>query len=214
MADSASFRSSPLFARFYNWNSRRRGFASYFEPYRRALVQMAAGRVLELGAGGGQNFPYYDPERVSEVEATEPDSVMMRYAREHLDESRVPVHLTQAAAESLPFDAATFDTVLATLVLCSVVDLPQTLHEIGRVLKPDGQLLLLEHVRSAHGWVAGMQTAFTPIQRRIAGNCHLNRDLRSALLDAGFTIETERHYSGGLVPMSLYTARHMADPAI
>ena len=213
MADSAPFRSSPLFARLYEWNSRRRGFASYFEPYRRTLAQMATGRVLELGAGGGQNFPYYDPGRVSEVVATEPDSVMMRYAHEHLDESQVPIHLTQAAAEHLPFDAATFDTVLATLVLCSVVDLPQTLREIERVLKPDGRLLLLEHVRSAHRWVARMQTAFTPIQRRMAGNCHLNRDLCSSLLAAGFTIETERHYGGGLLPMRLYAARPPAKAA-
>ncbi|HEU5348002.1 MAG TPA: class I SAM-dependent methyltransferase [Ktedonobacterales bacterium] len=207
MADIASHRPSPLFARFYEWVSRRRSFAAQFDPYRREIAQMSRGHVLELGAGGGQNFPYYDPERVTEVEATEPDSTMTRYARDHVQESRVPVHIVQTAAEHLPFGTDTFDTVQATLVLCSVVNLPATLKEIARVLKPEGQLLLFEHVRNPRRWVASVQTAFTPVQRRLAGNCHLNRDLRGALLDAGFTITTEKWYGGGLFPMRLYAAR-------
>ena len=207
MADTAPYRSAPLFARFYDWNSRRRGMAAYFDPYRRAIARMSRGRVLELGAGGGQNFPYYDPARVSAVEATEPDSAMIGYARAHVGDAHVPIHITQAAAEHLPFSAGTFDTVLATLVLCSVTDLQATLREIARVLMPDGQLLLFEHVRHQRRWAAAMQTAFTPLQRRMAGNCHLNRDIHSALLQAGFTIETEKRYSGGLLPMWLYGAR-------
>lgn len=212
MADTDQFRSSPLFARFHEWTSRRRSSIAYFDEYRRTLAQMASGRVLELGAGGGQNFPYFDPERVSEVEATEPESTMLGYAHSHLSESRVPVHLTQATAEQLPFDTGTFDTVLATLVLCSVHDLQRTLSEVARVLKPDGRLLLLEHVRSPQHWVARMQTAFTPLQRRMAGNCHLNRDIRDALLQAGFTIEMERHCSGGFLPMRIYAARRPSAP--
>lgn len=207
MADTAPYRPAPLFARFYNWNSRRRGLAAYFDPYRRAIVQMSKGRVIEIGAGGGQNFPYYDPAQVSEVEATEPDSTMIGYAHAHISDARVPIHLTQTMAEHLPFATGTFDTALATMVLCSVTDLQATLGEIARVLTPDGRLLLFEHVRHPRHWIASLQTAFTPIQRRMAGNCHLNRDIHSALLQAGYTIETEKRYSGGMLPMSLYAAR-------
>lgn len=210
MAESAPYRASPLFTRLYDWGSRLRLFTAFFDPYRQTIGQMSRGHVLELGAGGGQNFSFYDPTRVSDVEATEPDDMMMRYATSHIGDGRVPIHVVQAAAEHLPFDAGTFDTVLATLVLCSVADLEGTLCEIARVLKPDGQLLLFEHVRNPHHWLAAMQTAFTPIQRRIAGNCHLNRDIGSALLQAGFSIEVEKRSGGGLFPMRLYAARHPA----
>ena len=207
MRDSPGYRPAPLFARFYEWNSRRRYFAAQFEPYRRELARMSRGRVLELGAGGGQNFPYYDPDRVSEVEATEPDATMLRYAHAHIKDSQVPVHVTQSTSERLPFEAHSFDTAQATLVLCSVTDLGATLAEIARVLKPDGRLLLLEHVRSPQRGLAALQTAFTPVQRRIAGNCHLNRDIGDALCEAGYTIEAERRYGGGLFPIRLYAAR-------
>lgn len=211
MDDVAPYHPAPVFARVYEWASRRRSFAAQLDPYRRAIAQMSRGRVLELGAGGGQNFPYYDSERVTEVEATEPDSTMVGYARQHVRDGRVPIHVVQAAAEHLPFDADAFDTVQATLVLCSVVSLQRTLAEIARVLKPDGQLLLFEHVRSPRRWIAAMQTAFTPVQRRFAGNCHLNRDIRSALLDAQFSITAEEWYGNGLFPMRLYVARRPAD---
>ena len=211
MPDTPAYRPAPLFARFYEWISRRRFFAAQFDPLRRKLAQMSRGRVLEMGAGGGQNFPYYDPARVSAVEATEPDGTMLRYLRAHLQDSRVPIHVTEATAEHLPFDAHSFDTVQTTMVLCSVGDLGATLAEIARVLKPDGRLLLLEHVRSTRRGLAALQTAFTPIQRRVAGNCHLNRDMASALRDAGYAIETERRYGGGMFPLRLYAARPRLD---
>ena len=207
MWDAPVYRPAPILARFYEWISRQRYFAAQFEPYRRKLAQMSCGRVLELGAGGGQNFPYYDPARVSEVEATEPDETMLRYAHAHIKDSRVPIHVTQSTSERLPFEAQSFDTAQTTLVLCSVTDLGATLAEIARVLKPDGRLLLLEHVRSPRRALAALQTAFTPVQRRIAGNCHLDRDIGGALREAGYTIETERRYGGGMFPMRLYVAR-------
>lgn len=205
--NSTSYHPSPLFDRVYEWVSRLRPFTRYFDRHRHAIAQMSQGRVLELGAGGGQSFSFYDPSRVSEVVATEPDSIMIGYARRHIPDGRVPIHVTQATAEHLPFATGAFDTVQATLVLCSVANLTRSLGEIARVLKPEGQLLLFEHVRNPHRWVAAMQTAFTPVQRRIAGNCHLNRDIRSALLQAGFSIELEKRYGGGLFPMRLYAAR-------
>ncbi len=209
-SDASAYRPAPLFARFYEWTSRRRYFAAQFDPLRRKLAHMSSGRVLEVGAGGGQNFPYYDPARVSAVEATEPDRTMLRYANAHLNDSRVPIHITQATAEQLPFDAHSFDTALAALVLCSVTDLPATLAEIARVLKPDGRLLLLEHVRSLSRVTAAAQTFFTPAQRRLAGNCHLNRDIGQALREAGYIIEMEKRYGGGLFPIQVYAARPAA----
>jgi ubiquinone/menaquinone biosynthesis C-methylase UbiE len=109
--------------------------------------------VLEVRAGGGQNFPFYDRSRVVHVEAIEPDEAMLVCAEGTRGDAPIPITLTRAAVERFPFSDASFDSVVVTLVLCSVRDPEHGLHEIGRVLKPGGSLLLLEHVR-AQGKVA------------------------------------------------------------
>ncbi len=140
--------SYPRFAAFYNrlmaWPVVRRGF----EPLRRETAGQAHGIVLEVGAGGGQNFPLYDPTRVVRVEAVEPDEAMLVEARRRLADAPVPIRLSRASVEDLPFPDAHFDSVVVTLVFCSVRDPERGLREIWRVLKPGGTLLLLEHVRA------------------------------------------------------------------
>jgi ubiquinone/menaquinone biosynthesis C-methylase UbiE len=153
-----------------------------------ATAGQASGIVLEIGAGTGENFSFYQKERVERVEAIEPDSAMLAYARQRLRQAAVPINLTQASSEALPFADATFDSVVITLVLCSVEDPAQSLQEVKRVLKPQGTLFLFEHVRSQKTGIADLQDALVPVTTRLFGNCHWNRDTARAVQEAGFHI--------------------------
>src|SRR5205085_5550787 len=170
------------------------------------IAGQASGVVLEVGAGNGLNFAFYEPGQVERVEAIEPDTAMLRYARERITTARVPITLTQAPVEALPFADETFDSALATLVFCSVTDPKRGLREIKRVLKPGGTLLLLEHVRSQGTIAARVQDALVPVTKFLAGNCHWNRDTAHTIIDAGFRINSKRDLGGMLVPMIMLEA--------
>lgn len=161
---------------------------SFMREVRRGIAGGAQGRVLEIGAGTGANFPYYTEAAVSVV-AVEPDPFMARRAREKVKQARVPIDLRQAPAEVLPFGDETFDTVVATLVLCSVKDPAKALAEIRRVLRPGGQLRFYEHVRYDHPFGAFWQDVATPIWRWAGAGCHPNRDTARAIREAGFVIQ-------------------------
>ena len=202
--------SYPRFAAFYNWLMDRHLVRRGFAPLRRETAGQARGIVLEVGAGGGQNFPFYEKSRVLRVEAVEPDETMLVHARQILPAAAVPIHLIQAPVEALPFPDAHFDSVVVTLVFCSVRDPARGLREIWRVLKPGGELVLLEHVR-AHGKIAArIQDVLVPLTSRIMGNCHWNRDTRQTLLEAGFRVTQFQEKSGGLQPMLLLHATRNA----
>jgi ubiquinone/menaquinone biosynthesis C-methylase UbiE len=193
--------SSPRFAAFYNCLMDRPLVRRWFDPLRREIVGRAQGVVLEVGAGGGQNFPFYDPTRVVRVEAVEPDEAMLAAARCRLAAAPVPITLTRAPVEALPFPDAQFDTVVVTLVFCSVGDPERGLREIWRVLKPGGTLLLLEHVRAQGKLVAWLQDVLVPVTTRCMGNDHWNRDTLHMVLQTGFQVIQVRQLSGGLQPM-------------
>lgn len=206
MTPRAAHVHHPRFAAYYERASQGRSERRFMEPLRQELAAQAHGMVLEVGAGTGLNFPFYLPEKVTRVEALEPDSTMLTYAQERLKLARVPLTLTQAPAESLPFADAAFDCVLATLVFCSVGDPARGLQEIRRVLKPGGTLLLLEHVRAHNRFAAGLQDLLVPLTTRVIGNCHWNRETGLAVREAGFQIQQERHLDGWLLPMLLLRA--------
>ena len=195
-----------LFATYYERVSRSRSERNFMEPLRKEIAGQASGVVLEIGAGNGLNFAFYNPGQVERVEAIEPDTAMLRYARERVATAKVPITLTQAPVEVLPFADETFDCAVATLVFCSVSDPAGGLREIGRVLKPGGKLLLLEHVGS-QGAIAGrIQDVLVPVTTRLAGNCHWNRNTERTVAGAGFEIEYRRDLGGVLVPMVMLRA--------
>ncbi len=197
----------PGFSHLFEWLASGAMGRSAFEKLRRATAGQARGVILEVGAGGGYNFAYYDPALAERVEAVEPDATMLTYARRRAAQARVPITLTQAPAEALPFADGAFDTAVVTLVFCSVVDPERGMRELLRVLKPGGLLLMAEHVRAANGGLAAIQSAMVPLTTRFSGNCHWNRDTASVVQQAGFAETRVHRVAGGLHPIILVEAR-------
>jgi ubiquinone/menaquinone biosynthesis C-methylase UbiE len=154
---------------------------------RRRLLAGARGAVLEIGGGTGANLAHY--RDVDRVTIAEPDPFMRNKIDPKLEDARVPVEVSAAGAEALPFPDGSFDTVVSTLVLCTVPDQEAALDEVRRVLRPGGRLLFIEHVRAA-GSAARWQDRLEPLWRRLLGGCHPNRDTVAAIEEAGFEIET------------------------
>ena len=153
---------------------------------RESLLGRARGDTLEIGAGTGLNLPRYrTPERVV---ATEPAAAMVERLRRRLPEARVPVEVEEAGAEALPFPDASFDTVVSTLVLCSVPDPRTVLAEVRRVLAPGGQYLFLEHGGSDDPALARWQRRLERPWTAISGGCHLTLDVTKLLPGAGLTL--------------------------
>ncbi len=189
-----------LFANYYERNSRGSRVENFMQPLRKEITGQAHGHVLEIGAGNGLNFAFYDPATVEDVEAIEPDSAMLRYARARAAAAHVSVNLVQAPVENLPFADESFDSAVATLVFCSVSDPARGLSEVRRVLKPGGTLLMIEHVRAYKTFATIIQNIITPITRLLAGNCHWNRDTEKTVLEAGFKIVQRRDLKLFIMP--------------
>jgi len=180
-------------------------------PRRQFAAGGARGRVLEIGAGTGANLDYYDWTQVEFLDACEPDPFMARRIAPRFEalsaDARAKVRLHDAPAEALPFPDATFDCGVVTLVLCSVSDLGASLAELRRVLKPGGELRIVEHVRGK-GKRATFQRLIQPVYGWMSGECHLTRDTEEALRAGGFDLEvTERTKFGPLWPAFAGIAR-------
>src|SRR5207247_9482084 len=131
----------------------------------------------------------HDSPAVSEVVATEPDPHMLRRATESLKDASVPLRLERAPADRLPAEADSVDTVVATLVFCTIPDPAAALAEIRRVLKPGGRMLFLEHVRAEDPRLARWQDRIRPVWSFFGAGCNPNRDTPAAISDRGFELE-------------------------
>src|SRR3954462_9766551 len=136
---------------------------------RKDLLSRAQGDVLEIGAGTGVNLDYYGPAQ--RLVLTEPEEPMVRRLRSHAQGKSGGAEVVQAPAESLPFPDDTFDTAVATLALCTVGDADRAIGELRRVLRPGGQLLFLEHVRSDDPKLAKWQDRLLPLWKRFGHGC-------------------------------------------
>ncbi len=162
----------------------------------RALAEVR-GRVLELGVGTGGNLPLYDPARVVCVTGIDFSQAMLQRARQRV--CPVPCDLQTMDAQDLSFPDATFDTVLATLVFCTVPDPVRALREARRVLRADGQLVLLEHVRVA-GPLGALQDALNPLTVWLIGD-HVNRRTLDSVRKAGLEPVRVDHVAGELLQL-------------
>ncbi len=173
--------------------------------WRRRLVDSAEGRTLEVGCGTGRNLPLYGP-RVRPVGFDLRLDLLLR-ARQ-----RAPsVPLVVASAEALPFRAESFETVVSSLVFCSVPRPLVGLREIGRVLVPDGRLAMMEHVRHTRPARAWFQDRLQPLWTRLSGGCHINRDTEATVEKAGFTIDPAGRRARGTMRLFSASRRRKCD---
>lgn len=177
---------------------------------RRTQLTHASGRTLEIGAGDGLSVSHY-PDGLDELVLLEPNPALRARLAARAEALTAPVTVVDGDAHRLDFPAASFDTVTASLVFCSVRDPARALREVHRVLRPGGRFLFHEHVRGT-GLRAGVQDLLTPLQRRLADGCHANRDFESLLAAADFDIEVIEHTRmptavPTIVPLVVGTAR-------
>lgn len=156
---------------------------------RAKVVPHARGKVLELGIGMGLNLRFYDPDKVESVAGVDPAAELRARAEAAPRDPRLNLSVRDGTAEALPFEAASFDTVVCTFTLCSVHTPRAALDEARRVLRPGGTFLFCEHGRSPDAEVAKWQRRVEPVWKRLAGGCHLTRPIADAIAEAGFRVE-------------------------
>jgi len=186
-------------------------FAVLYDPFLRAseragmrghrqeLLSRARGYTVEIGAGTGLNLPYY-PGDLDELVVAEPDAAMRSRLERRLSRSGRRARVVDAPAERLPFADRSVDTVVSTLVLCTVDAPDLALEEIARVLRPDGQLLFIEHVRSDSPVLAGWQDRLAGPWRRFACGCRCNRATAELIVTCGLELEAASEGSWRAMP--------------
>jgi ubiquinone/menaquinone biosynthesis C-methylase UbiE len=204
----------PIFSRFY---ARAAGPAlerAGADAHRRRLLAGLQGRVLEVGAGNGLNFPHY-PRTVTGVVAVEPEPGLRRRAGTAAREAPVPVESVDGTAERIPAPDASFDAAVACLVLCSVADQARALAEIHRVLRPGGRLRFFEHVRADSARMQRVQrTLDATVWPRLCGGCHTGRDTIAALTAAGFRVSDLERFTFPETRVPSPAAAHVLGTAV
>jgi ubiquinone/menaquinone biosynthesis C-methylase UbiE len=195
---------SKLFALTYDRQMAKVERAS-LRALRESLLAAADGEVLEIGGGTGANLPYYRPEAGS-LTITEPETAMVRRLQRRAREQAPQATILRAPAEDLPFEDGTFDTVVSTMVLCGVSDQPRALRQLRRVLRPGGQLLFIEHVRSGDPRLARHQDRMNWMCQLVM-RCDCNRPTLTSIQEAGFTVTGVEH-------LTLHKAPSFVSPLI
>jgi ubiquinone/menaquinone biosynthesis C-methylase UbiE len=156
-------------------------------PLRERQVALARGRVLEIGIGSGLNLPFYRRD-IEAVIGIDPSLELLTMARKHTAWLHFPVKLLHGPAEALPLEDQSVDSVVITWTLCSVAEPGRVLAEARRVLQPGAALIFVEHGQAPEAGVRRWQDRLTPLWRKLAGGCHLNRPIEGLIAQAGFQI--------------------------
>ena len=175
-------------------------------PFRARVGSAAAGRVLDVGIGSGLNLAFYG-DNTERVYGVDPSSELLRFAETRARKAAIPVELLLGSSEALALEDKSIDTVVLTFTLCTVGSPAAALAEMRRVLRPGGKLLFAEHGRAPETGVARWQDRLTPLWKRVAGGCHLNRQPDDLIRTAGFRVDTlETGYLKGPSPMGFVYA--------
>ena len=156
---------------------------------RKKVVPLAKGLVLDVGIGSGLNIPFYDMTKIDKVIGLDPSIELNELAVDVAEENNVDVDFMLCGAEDIPLPDNHVDTVLITYTMCTIPEVMEANKEMLRVLKPEGQLIFCEHGLAPDPKVAKWQSRIDPIWGKIAGGCHLNRDIPELITSAGFEIE-------------------------
>jgi ubiquinone/menaquinone biosynthesis C-methylase UbiE len=197
-----------ILPRLIHFGMRRKQLA----PLRDQLVTGTRGRVLEIGIGSGLNLPFY-PRELDVLLGLDPSRELLQIAKRHSSWVHFPVELSEGRAEDIPLDDGAVDHVVMSWTLCSVADPPRVLSEVRRVLRPGGSLLFVEHGRAPEPRVQRWQDRLTPVWRRVAGGCHLNRPIARLIEDSGLGIaelETGFLVTGPQIATYHYRGRALA----
>lgn len=201
----------PLFARHYD-RLMARTEQVWLADARAALLEGLAGTVVELGAGTGRNLRHY-PDTVERLVLTEPTAAMRDQLRARITATDLPfpVEVVDATADRLPLGDDTADAVVSTMVLCSVPALGPAVAEVRRVLRPGGELRLLEHVAAERPWAHRIQSGLDPLWTWLEGSCHLDHETRTALAAGGFDVtRVTESVQEGMPPLFHRIARGVA----
>ncbi|MET9029129.1 class I SAM-dependent methyltransferase [Nocardia sp. NPDC004168] len=171
-------------------------------PLRERVCAGLHGQVVELGFGSGLNVPFY-PAGVASVRAVEPADLGWRLASERVAAATVPVERAGLDGQALPFPDDAFDCALSTWTMCTIPDIAAALTEVRRVLVPGGTLHFVEHGLAPDEKVRAWQNRLNLVQKRLFGGCHLNRDIRGLVTDAGFEIRDAESFYGEHAPRFL-----------
>lgn len=169
------------------------GVEGRVSPYRRLTAGRAGGSVLEIGGGTGANLGFYPPG--ADLTFVEPNPHMSRRLQRNAEGRGIAISIVPGFGEHLPFDDATFDTAVTTLVLCMVSDVGRVVAEVRRVLKPGGRFLFYEHVASSHWRIRAWQGLMNPIWRFVTTGCNLDRNISDEIEGAGFSKVEFRRFS-------------------
>lgn len=157
-----------------------------FNSARESVARQAVGTVLEIGFGSGYNLPFY--KNITKLYALEPSTELIALAKDRIDAAPFPIIVQSSSAEKIPLGDASVDTVISTWTLCSIPNVLNALREIIRVLKPNGKFVFAEHGRSSRKMAMILQRLITPIYKNFAGNCHLDREIDSLIVETGLKI--------------------------
>lgn len=183
-------------------------------PHRQRVCEGLHGEVVEVGFGSGLNIPYYPPA-VTAVTAVEPSDLAWRLAKDRLAAAQLPIRRAGLDGQALPFEDQTFDSALSTWTLCTIPDAIAALREIKRVLKPGASFHFVEHGLAPDEPVRRWQHRLEPMQRRLAGGCHLTKPIADLITTAGFTItDLDVFYEPGAPKfLGAFTLGRAASPA-